>query len=407
MRTLNWFGLGAAAVTVLACSPAGADPNGTGSTISGGGSAPGAGSIPTGAGSIPNGTGSIPNGAGGLFLSTGGSGSGPQDQDAACKAVEQKAERTLGGKADIIWVLDGSLSMVEEAAAIQSKLNEFANFITGTGIDAHVVIIGACETGAPQPVDRDFGLLINACGVSIGAPLGSGQACPNDSNPPPNGNFLHVLRAVDSHNALDRLQATYPDWQSMIRPDSTKTIVVVTDDSANPSPTPADFTNFFNQQWAGSLWRFSGVFCIPGQAGNGCAGTGDTYAQLVAQTGGVQTNLPTADWNVVFQQLGDAVVADAKPVDCEWAIPPPPAGEALDPAKVNVEFTPSSGVPQLVYPVASSGACTDQFLSWYYDDPIAPKRVIACPQTCPTLQADDNAKIEVLFGCAQEPPPIH
>ena len=35
-------------------------------------------------------------------------------------------------------------------------------------------VIGACEAFQPQPIELDFGFSINACGVSIGAPLGSG-----------------------------------------------------------------------------------------------------------------------------------------------------------------------------------------------------------------------------------------
>jgi hypothetical protein len=345
---------------------------------------------------------------GGFVGSFGGLGNkSPTSTDASCSAVEQQAERTVGGKADIIWVLDGSPSMVNEALAVQSHLNDFAQYIVGTGIDARVVVIGACAAGAPQPIERDVALLVHFCGVSVAAPLGSGQTCPNDSNPPPNGNFLHVLRAVGSYNALERLQATYAEWQAMIRPDSTKTFVVVTDDRADVSPTAAEFTAFWNQQWSGSLWRFSGIFCVPGQDSTGCTNVGPTYADLVAQTGGVQTNLPNADWSLVFRQLGDAVVADAKPVDCEWVIPPPPDGQQLDPALVNVQFTPGTGSPQKIYAVPDQASCTDQFLGWYYDNPVAPQRVVACPQTCPTLQADTSAKIQVLFGCAQEKPPIH
>jgi hypothetical protein len=396
MNTVQWLGLGAVGV-LAACSASGASAPGKNNA----GAGSGTGGATGGGGDIGVvGTGSTENQGGGFNVTQK---PGPGSADAACDAVEQKAEKTLGGRADIIWVLDGSLSMVEEAAAIQAKMNEFAQYITSTGIDAHVVVIGACETFQPQPIERDPGFLINACGVSIGAPLGSGQACPADSNPP---NFLHVLHAVDSHNALERLQGTYSEWQNMIRPDSTKTLVVVTDDSANPSPSPAEVTSFWNQQWAGSIWRFSGVFCIPGQGGNGCSGDGNAYSELVAQTGGRETNLPNADWNVVFQQLGDQVIADAKPVDCEWVIPPPPEGERFDPALVNVAFTPTSGIPEKVYAVPDASQCTDQFLSWHYDDPVAPKTVVACPQTCPTLQADDSAKIEVLFGCAQDPPPL-
>jgi hypothetical protein len=114
----------------------------------------------------------------------------------------------------------------------------------------------------------------------------------------------------------------------------------------------------------------------------------------------------STDWGAVFQQLADAVVADAKPVECQWVIPPPPTGEKLDPTKVNVRFTPSNGPAETVYGVDSMAACSDQFKGWYYDDPTTPTRLVACPATCPLLQADDGATVAVAFGCASEKPPL-
>jgi hypothetical protein len=316
----------------------------------------------------------------------------PLGGDAACKAFSQKAEKRLGGKADIIWVLDNSGSMLTESQGVQNNMNTFSQFITSTGIDAHVVVV---STTAPL-----FGL-VPPYGVCITPPLGSGKACPDDTNPPL---FTHIMQEVDSHNALEQLMKTFPQWQSVIRPDATKTFVVVTDDQANPAPTTADFTTFFNQQFQGSTWRFSGVFCQTLGSAN-CSGAGTVYTELVNQTGGVWSDMGNPDWSGVFKQLGDAVVADARPVDCEWKIPPPPDGKQFDPEQVNVRYTPTSGTTQPIYGVAQS-ECTDKFLGWHYDDPATPTRIIACPTTCPVIQGDVNAQVDVLFGCAKEHPPI-
>ncbi|MBM4364374.1 MAG: hypothetical protein FJ104_16975, partial [Deltaproteobacteria bacterium] len=228
-----------------------------------------------------------------------------------------------------------------------------------------------------------------------------------DSNPPPAGNYLHVIQEVDSHNALQQLMGTYPQWQGMLRADATKTFVVVTDDEGNPVPTVDEFAAFFDQAFAGSLWRFSGIYCVPGGIGGlNCSGTGAVYDTLVRRTGGVASDMSQPDWGTVFQQLGDAVIADARPVDCEWIIPPAPEGQAFAKDAVNVQFTGTAGLQKLYFAPGGAAGCSDQFLGWHYDNDQAPTKVVACPGTCPVLQADLSAKVEVLFGCPTEEPPI-
>lgn len=381
---VSWFLLAAPA---LACS---ATPERNAFQGTGGiGAAPGSGGFANTGGA---------SGGGGLPPSTGGSGigalpggggtTGSGGAGGACTGVSQKAEKILGGKADIIWVLDNSGSMFDESQGIQNNMNSFSEFITKTGIDVHVV---AVSSGIPS----------FSFGICIAPPLGSGQPCPNDSNPPL---YTHVLQEVSSWDALFQLMNTYPQWQGVIRPDSTKTFVVVTDDEAQPLPTAAEFKQFFDNAWQGSTWRFSGVFC-KAPALN-CFRVGTVYDGLVQQTGGVFADLgtPGMDWSAIFKQLGDAIVADAKPVDCEWLVPAPPMGQTFDPDKVNVVFTPTSGVQETIFGVDDVAQCNPTLGGWFYSPDKT--KVVACPQSCTKIQADDNAKIDVSFGCKRERPPI-
>jgi hypothetical protein len=378
----------------LACSA------GTGSATSDGTGVGNGDPNGTGSGGDSNVIGGMPSG------NTGNVGTVDPNNPNACQGESSQAEKTRGGKADIIWIIDNSGSMFTESVGIQNNMNNFSSFILSTGIDVHVAII---SVGPPL-----FGLA-PPYGVSIPAPLGSGQAYPNDSNPPV---FMHVqptggdaIAGVQSHDLLFQLEDTFPTWQSMLRPDSTKTIVIVTDDENNPAPTGPDFKTFFDQKFTGSTWRFSGIFCqgpTATAAGSNCSGDGQTYFALVNQTQGIWADLSSnsPDWNAIFKQLADAVVADAKPVDCTWTIPPAPNGKTLDPNKVNVSFTPSSGQTQSVYGVGTKDACTDKYLGWYFDDPSNPKQIISCPQSCTVLQSDDQARIDVKFGCVTESAPI-
>jgi hypothetical protein len=374
----------------LACS-AGAGDLGKSGNGSGGASSGGGGGTTSSGGSVASG------GTGMVFIDPGNGGSstgGAGGSGGGCTAVSAQAEKSLGGEADIIWIIDNSGSMFDEATAVQNNMNFFSGFIQGTGIDVRVVVISS-----PPPL----GGLIPPYGVCVEPPLGNGT-CPNDSTYP-GGNYLHVIQEVASNNGLQVAIDTYPQWEPIIRPTATKTFVIVTDDEADPIPGAQGFTDWVNGQpkFQGALWRFSGLFCQA--AGLNCFAIGSTYLNLATATGGVAADIGNPDWSVIFQQLADAVIADAVPVDCEWVIPPPPDGETLDPNLVDVSYTAGSGTVETVFGVESAAGCSDQFLGWYYDNPTAPTKLIACDTTCPVLQADDSARIEVAFGCERPPPP--
>jgi hypothetical protein len=87
-------------------------------------------------------------------------------------------------------------------------------------------------------------------------------------------------------------------------------------------------------------------------------------------------------------------------MQCQWEIPPPPPQESFDREKVNVEFSPTGLLSDKSYlgKVDSAQACGTQ-LGWYYDDPNAPKQIIACPEACAAIKTADRGKIRILLGC--------
>lgn len=87
------------------------------------------------------------------------------------------------------------------------------------------------------------------------------------------------------------------------------------------------------------------------------------------------------------------------PVECEWTIPAPPAGQRFDRQLVNVQLSaPSLAAPIGLARVQDATACADR--GWHFDDPNAPTRLVACPQTCALLHATAQARVDVLLGCA-------
>ncbi|MEY4579971.1 MAG: hypothetical protein RL701_4674, partial [Pseudomonadota bacterium] len=80
-----------------------------------------------------------------------------------------------------------------------------------------------------------------------------------------------------------------------------------------------------------------------------------------------------------------------------FAIPPPPAGENLDPSKVNVGYTaPGAPAEKLFGKVTDQTACSTE-PGWHYDNAADPKQVMLCPSACD--QVSGGGTVGIAFGC--------
>jgi hypothetical protein len=86
-------------------------------------------------------------------------------------------------------------------------------------------------------------------------------------------------------------------------------------------------------------------------------------------------------------------------IACDFPLPASTtSGMAIDPALINVNYTPSGGAEVQLGLVPSAADCgTEQ--AWYYDDPASPTRILLCPSACSTVTADAGASISILAGC--------
>lgn len=390
MRWLGWVGLGLVwGAAAAACGGSGdADRGGA---FGGTGNAPGTGGVATGGSGNVGNTGNAPGTGGtGAFIGVEDSGTG-LDPDAACEAVTQRGEQAFQ-PADIIWAVDTSGSMFEEALFVQNNLNVFSQQIVASGIDVRVVMIAQAAIIPFIP------------SVCIPPPLGSG-ACPVDTNPP--AYWHHPMAVVSSNDGLNIFMNTFQDWRFMLRPQATHTLVVVTDDDATQAPYNsadqfiADFTALDPMLDDGSgnpNWKMSGIYSF-----TNCptaASVGSVWQEIIQRTGGIAGDLCTQNFAPVFNDLATAIVQGSQPIDCEWVIPPPPMGQTFDKSRVNVEFTDTAGMTQTVFAVDDAGACDPALGGWYYDDPANPNRVLACPETCTTIQSEVGNQIDIAFGCA-------
>lgn len=109
---------------------------------------------------------------------------------------------------------------------------------------------------------------------------------------------------------------------------------------------------------------------------------------------------PTKDVQESFLQALDTVGKTAIP--CDYDIPAPGSGD-IDPQKVNVTYTPSSGGTETFGFVGGADQCAKAPEAGYsFDDPATPTKVVLCPSTCDRVKADDVGEVNVVFGCARK-----
>ncbi len=330
-----------------------------------------------------------PGGGSGGIIGTGGSsgGNGSTNPDAACQAVSVAADNKVQ-PADIIFAIDNSGSMDEEAVWVQQNMNAFSQQIIAAKVDVHVVLISS------YPGDGN--------GICVDPPLGSGGCPTKDTNPP---SFLHVNEEVSSHDALEQFVSTYPQYRSALRAGASKHFVVVTDDESEVSA--ANFTRDIVALDPTMLtgFKFHGIFSFTEGNNDHCkdlsAGEGKIYRELVTQTGGVSGDLCLQDFKPVFDRLARAVVGGSK-LACEWQIPPPPSGKTFTPSQTNVTYGGAAGQPPRQIPnVDSASACANakDGWAWFYDDNMRPTKITVCPQACAAIQSEATARIDIFFGC--------
>lgn len=132
-------------------------------------------------------------------------------------------------------------------------------------------------------------------------------------------------------------------------------------------------------------------------------GVGPSVAALDAvATGGGTTafHVDVGDAAKTSQALSAALTAiRGNLTRCDFDIPAPSDGRAIDFDKVNVEFTPSGQATQTL---PYSADCSDA-TGWHFDNAAAPQKVLLCDSACGTVRADTGGKINVSFRCEDRP----
>lgn len=357
------------------------------------------------------------------------------DPDAACAAASSIAtvERQ---PVDIIWVVDNSVSMEPAIREVTAGLNAFANRVGMRGLDYRVVMLSYRSKTNPVTVAGG-----QRYGVCIPMPLAGDNNCGNGAR------FFQSSIDIRSTQPLEQLLGSLAQtegysagqerggepWRAFLRPNASKTIVVVTDDE---SRMPADeFERFaggtnprssrfvlppglLDASWGGLFtgYTFSALYgwgsetdpavkCMY-SGGSVPPSAGPTYTTLVRRTMGARAKIceGASAWGPFFDRVATAVETASR-VSCDLAIPEVPMGMVLDASRVNVEIATGAST---VRPgkVANVGACPASG-GWYYDNDRAPTRITLCPASCESAQsavrAGSTTAVRVLFGCQTIP----
>lgn len=223
------------------------------------------------------------------------------------------------GKLDIIWTIDNSGSMGEEAAKVRSNFQQFIDTLgSSTNLRLNLISSAALPTGS-----TDTGVRLNAAAISAGhhqldVTIGStnllaitaAAICPLSSTDLTTTSALKIcgqplttseVSAIESSAQATKAREGLVGW---LRPEAKKIIVFVTDDDAM-GIVDSHFIKVLQSQKG---FESSTVFAFRGVASaTGCSISrpGAVYNALSSKTGGDVYDICLPDWSGSFTKLND------------------------------------------------------------------------------------------------------
>jgi len=336
------------------------------------GNTPGTTSDMSGSSSSSSGNGGT-GGNGGIDFD-GGGGEGGEDAD-ACATTSAEARRI---PLDIIFLIDQSGSMSGAKWMGTTKaLTTFFNDPASIGIGAGIVYFPTQEpydcnaahyAALDVPIDT---LPMNSFALT--------NSLPADATGIGTPTFGALKGALQSATARQDANPTH------------KVIVVLATDGEPLGCEPT--TNNDIVALAESALEYNGVrtYVI------GVAGSQIAFLNKIAASGGTTAAYDiTQDISEFSAKMAEIRLAA---LACDFELPEAPNGMELVPDEVNFTYTPQGvGSPKTLPRADDLGDCNNQ-PGWYYDNNTGPTKIVLCPASCTTVQADNFAKVNVLFGC--------
>jgi len=364
----------------------------------------------TGGAASGNGTAASGNGAGGsLVVGNGGSSASDNgldggdttfDPDAACAATSESGEPV---PVDLLFMVDitGSMDCPEpedttkpacevkpngkissttrwtvESAALKAFIADPKNAGLGMGIKFFPSGNNLCDAANYVTPTVEIGTLPGAA-MSLTAAID--MQSPDGQTP----------TKASLQGALQHAAA----WAKM---NPTHRVAVVYSTDGYPMGCNADSIDAAATEAATAL---AGTPSIPTYA----LGVGPNLTDLnkIAMAGGTKQAFLIDPSGDAATQLSAALasIRTTAVVGCTYVIPPPPKGQTLDPMKVNVTYTDSTGKVTKVLQDAPNVSC-DQGTGWQYSQDGT--QINLCGSLCTAVKADKGGSLQVLFGCNTE-----
>jgi hypothetical protein len=284
---------------------------------------------------------------------------------------------------DIIYVVDSSGSMSNEAERVQENMNDFSIALGSLSLDYRVVMITTSSY------------------VSVPPPLGGSDR------------YMLIDRPVSSNEPLQALLDEFSVYSSFLRRSAITHFVAVTDDESDV--TAADFRTQMERNLMRNftLHAIASEMATPsftnpdgacqvssGFPPEGAASPGIQYYDLARMTGGLTFSIctPSEEWAMLFSLL-TAAIAVPQALPCRYDVPPAPGGMTLDPFLVNLVYTTGGAEEVLPYAGGDPGEDPDCTAGgWYYESE-AQDVILICPNTCSRLESDETGQLNLAFGC--------
>jgi hypothetical protein len=177
-----------------------------------------------------------------------------------------------------------------------------------------------------------------------------------------------------------------------MQPEESTVVIFVTD--GEPNGCDEDYDHI--SQLAATALADEGIMTFS----IGLEGSNEAQIDQLAEAGGTETGFFISSGANAEQDLLEALNAiRGQTLSCDFAMPEPEdPSMPIDPAKVNVTFTPGSGMAVTLPQVDGEGDCASSS-SWYYDDPDAPTLITLCPSACELVREDTDGMLQILIGC--------
>ncbi len=218
--------------------------------------------------------------------------------------------QTTSPMVDVLWVVDNSSSMSEEANKLSQNFPIFLNFFLGSGLDWHVGVVSTNMEVADQK-----GKLLSAGGYNWIDP----------DTEEPEAVFSAMVPYFDevgvSHTESG-LAASYTAIEVLgddnnagfIREDASLHIVVISDENDySTTPTVEEYIQWLDLYKPDpSLRTFSAITGL--QVCSGAAEVGQRYINVSDTIGGVLWSICDNDWEPVLEAIGE----QASALSTEW-----------------------------------------------------------------------------------------